>query len=94
MTASTPRRSTVYYSGHVQGVGFRYTTHAIARNYRLTGFVRNLPDRRVELVVEGEPKEITAFLGEVRKQFLDQIRDERSDDGPVTGEFGDFEIRT
>ena len=94
MTASTPRRRTGYYSGHVQGVGFRYTTSAIARGYAVTGFVRNLPDRRVELVVEGEPKEIQAFLGEVREQFANQIRDERSDDGPATGEFSDFDIHS
>jgi len=94
MTASTPRRSTVYYSGHVQGVGFRYTTSEIAQGYAVTGFVRNLPDRRVELIVEGEPKEIGAFLGDVRQRFADQIRGERSDEGPATGEFSSFEIRT
>ena len=94
MTPSPPRRSTVYYSGHVQGVGFRYTTNSIARGYQITGFVRNLPDRRVELVVEGPPKEVGAFLGEVRERFGDQIRDERSDDGPATGEFDQFKIRT
>jgi acylphosphatase len=94
MAASTPRRSTVYFSGHVQGVGFRYTTHSIARGYTVTGFVRNLPDRRVELVVEGEPSENKAFLGEVRERFSSQIRDERADEGPATGEFAAFEIRT
>jgi acylphosphatase len=94
MTASTPCRSTVYFSGHVQGVGFRYTTNSIARGYQVTGFVRNLPDRRVELVAEGEPTEIKAFLGEVRERFLNQIRDERANEGPATGEFDQFEIRT
>ena len=94
MTASTLRRSTVYYSGHVQGVGFRYTTNAIARDYQVAGFVRNLPDRRVELVVEGEAKEIKTFLAAVRERFLEQIRDERTDNGPGTGEFSNFEIRT
>jgi len=94
MAASTLRRSTVNFSGHVQGVGFRYTTNSIARDYQVTGFVRNLPDRRVELVVEGEAKEIGAFLNAVRERFLDQIRNERTNDGPATGEFGEFEIRT
>ena len=89
-----PQRSTVYFSGHVQGVGFRYTAHSIARRYPVTGFVRNLPDRRVELVAEGEPMEIEAFLGEVRERFFNQIRDERSDKGPATGEYDGFEIKT
>ena len=93
MPASTPQRSTVYYSGHVQGVGFRYTTHSIARAYSVTGLVRNLPDGRVEVVAEGEPREINAFLAEVRERFFNHIRDERSDQGPPTGEFSGFTIQ-
>ena len=93
MPATTTHRSTVYFSGHVQGVGFRYTTHSIARAYDVTGFVRNTPDGRVELVAEGEPREIKAFLAEVRERFFHQIRDERDDEVPATGEFSGFEIR-
>jgi acylphosphatase len=93
MSASTPQRSTVYYLGHVQGVGFRYTTHSIARAYQVAGFVRNSPDGRVELVAEGEPREIDAFLAEVRERFFNHIRDERRDKGAPTGEFSGFEIR-
>ena len=93
MSASTPQHSTVCYSGHVQGVGFRYTTHSIARAYQVTGFVRNAPDGRVELVAEGEPREVDAFLAEVRERFFNHIRDERRDNCPPTGEFGGFEIR-
>jgi acylphosphatase len=94
MTAGTTQRSTVHYAGHVQGVGFRYTTHSIARHYRVTGYVRNLPDRRVELVAEGEPREIEAFLKEVRERFFHQIRDERADTTPATGEYAEFAIQT
>jgi acylphosphatase len=94
MSASTNHRATVHYAGHVQGVGFRYTTHSIARHYRVTGYVRNLPDRRVELVAEGEPREIDAFRNEVRERFFNHIRDERADTGPPTGEFAGFEIKT
>jgi acylphosphatase len=93
MAASTPQRTTVYYSGGVQGVGFRYTARSIARAYQVTGFVRNLPDGRVELVAEGEPRETDAFLGEIRERFLNHIRDERCDKGPPTGEFSGFEIQ-
>ena len=93
MAASTPQRLTVCFSGHVQGVGFRYTTHSIARRYRVTGYVRNLPDGGVELVAEGEPRETDAFLNEVRERFFNHIRKERRDEGPVTGEFDGFEIQ-
>jgi acylphosphatase len=45
------QRREVHYSGHVQGVGFRYTTRSIARGYEVTGFVQNLEDGRVSRVV-------------------------------------------
>lgn len=93
MPASSPQRSTVYYSGRVQGVGFRYTTRSIARRFEVTGYVRNLPDGRVELVVEGEAHETDALLREVRERFFNQIRDERCDEGSASGEFGKFEIQ-
>ena len=70
MQGGATHRCTAYYSGHVQGVGFRYTTLSIARGYNVAGFVQNLPDGRVELVAEGEKHEIDAFLREVRERFL------------------------
>jgi acylphosphatase len=93
MSASMPHRLTVYFSGHVQGVGFRYTTRSIAQRHPVTGYVRNLPDRRVELVAEGTPQEVAAFLDEVRERLSDHIRDERSDISPATGQFVTFEIQ-
>ena len=47
------RRLTVFYSGQVQGVGFRYTAKTVATGFEITGTIRNLPDGRVELVAEG-----------------------------------------
>ncbi|MGD0088020.1 MAG: acylphosphatase, partial [Verrucomicrobiota bacterium] len=40
-------RMHIFYSGHVQGVGFRYTTKTVATGFEVTGTVRNLPDGRV-----------------------------------------------
>ena len=93
MKATTPQRTTAWFSGRVQGVGFRYTTRSIARGYEVSGYVSNLPDGRVELVAEGERCEIDAFLAEVRDRFFNHIRDERRDTQPATGQFADFEIR-
>src|SRR5271157_2991968 len=56
------QRREVYYSGRVQGVGFRYTASSIARQFAVTGYGKNLPDGRVELVVEGRTEEIGAML--------------------------------
>jgi acylphosphatase len=77
----------------VQGVGFRYTTRTIAHRYAVSGCVRNQPDGRVELVVEGESHELDEFLSEVRERFLGNIRDEKADVQPATGEFTGFAIR-
>ena len=93
MKANTRQRRSVEYSGRVQGVGFRYTTHTIARRYQVSGYVRNLPDGHVELVAEGESRELDAFLCEVRERFFGSIRDERSDVQPATGEFTGFDVR-
>lgn len=82
----------IRYSGHVQGVGFRYTTRHIAQGYDVVGYVKNLPDGRVELVVEGESKEVAAFLAEVDRQLGRYIRDTKQDRAPATGHFGDFTI--
>jgi len=52
----------VFYEGRVQGVGFRYTVRQIATGYDIAGWIRNLPDGRVELLAAGDPEEVTAFL--------------------------------
>jgi acylphosphatase len=88
------QRVTVLYSGRVQGVGFRYTTRSIAGRYAVVGYVQNLPDGRVELVAEGQRREVAEFLAAVREHFQTHIRDENRDDGPpADGEFQRFEIR-
>ena len=58
MTASGAEQREVYYSGRVHGVGFRYTVRSLASRLAVSGFVKNLPDGRVHLVVEGPPGEI------------------------------------
>jgi acylphosphatase len=91
--ANSIQRKTVYYSGHVQGVGFRYTVRTIARRFDVTGFVRNLSDGRVELVAEGSAAELESFLRLVRSEMGHHIRDEKLDTQPGNREFDGFEIR-
>ena len=57
------------YSGSVQGVGFRYRTRSIATGYGLSGWVKNLPDGRVELVAQGSEKILEEFLDRLEKSF-------------------------
>jgi acylphosphatase len=81
-----------FYSGHVQGVGFRYTVQRIAGRCAVTGYVRNLPEGRVELLAEGEPGEIDAFLARVAEAMRSHIRSVEQFDEAATGQFRGFEI--
>jgi acylphosphatase len=65
----------VYYSGRVQGVGFRYTAHRVSRSFDVAGQVRNLRDGRVELIAEGDPAELDAFFEGIREAMEPYIRD-------------------
>lgn len=60
----------VYYEGRVQGVGFRYCVRQLACGYEVTGWVKNLPDGRVELQASGEPEELEHFLESIRESEL------------------------
>jgi acylphosphatase len=86
-------RRTVLFSGQVQGVGFRYTARNIAGRFEVAGYVKNLPDGRVEAVIEGEEDEIARFIGAVSEEMSPGIRDVKTHDSPGTGEFSRFEIR-
>lgn len=63
----------VLFSGRVQGVGFRYTTKQIASGFDLCGWVKNLPDGRVELRAQGDADEVTAFLEDIQNSTLGSL---------------------
>jgi acylphosphatase len=87
------RRMQVFYSGCVQGVGFRYTAKTIAAGFEVTGVVRNLPDGRVELIAEGAREELEAFRGAIRGAGLAGfIRDESVNWADAQNEYHGFEI--
>ncbi len=82
----------VRYNGYVQGVGFRATTAAIARDHPVTGYVKNLADGRVELHAEGAPAAVKAFLEAVRNRWRWHIDKEQIEEQTPTGKFKRFEI--
>jgi len=60
----------VFYEGRVQGVGFRYCVRQLACGFEVTGWVRNLPDGRVELQACGERGEVDEFLSAIQESEL------------------------
>jgi acylphosphatase len=83
----------IFYSGRVQGVGFRYTLKSLAMGFEVTGTVRNLADGRVELVSEGTQDELEAFQRAVQDSEVGRfIRQEEVNWSAATGEFCGFEI--
>ena len=61
----------IFFEGKVQGVGFRYTVKQLAKGFDVTGWVRNLPDGRVELqVAADEEEELDEFVTEIRASDL------------------------
>ena len=86
-------RMHIFYSGHVQGVGFRYTVKSLAMGFEVTGTVGNLPDGRVELVAEGAKEELEAFRRAVQDSEVGRfIRQENVSWSEATGAFRGFEI--
>jgi acylphosphatase len=87
-------RVRVHYSGRVQGVGFRFTAERLARGFAVAGYVRNMPDGRVELVAEGEPDEVDAFLAAVRSEMGGKVHSALADrEPPGDPPFDEFSIR-
>ena len=64
--AEGKKRIHVFYSGRVQGVGFRFTAERIALSLGIVGWVRNLPDGRVEVLGEGEEAKLVLFLEKIK----------------------------
>ena len=88
------RRVHVFYSGRVQGVGFRLTAEETAHGFKVVGWVKNLRDGRVELIAEAEEDALAQFLDAIQtgpmKKFI-----QRADIswGDASGTFDEFEIR-
>jgi acylphosphatase len=85
-------RRHLYYTGRVQGVGFRYTAVGLARGRGVSGWVRNLADGRVEVVVEGDEAAVQGFLGAIRGRMGGYVRGAEERDEPPTGEFEAFDV--
>lgn len=83
----------ILFSGQVQGVGFRWTTERIASRLPLRGFVRNLPDGRVEAVVAGSAANIQQLIEKLQERFGSGITDIQRQTLEGANDFSSFAIR-
>ncbi len=68
-------RKHIYFSGAVQGVGFRYRARYAAESLGLTGWVKNLPDGRVEMEVQGDRASMERLMSELENGRFIRIAD-------------------
>jgi len=87
------KRVEAFYSGQVQGVGFRFTVERLAVELDIRGWVKNLSDGRVQLVGEAEEEALKDLLGRIKDRFSVYISDIDLCWLAATGEFPDFQIR-
>jgi acylphosphatase len=83
----------VRFSGHVQGVGFRYSALQVAREFDVVGFVQNLPDGKVLLEVEGDLAAIDEFLAALQERMRGYIRGVERTGGRRAPQFSGFGVR-
>lgn len=90
---SNVHHETVFYSGHVQGVGFRYATMEVAREFDVSGYVKNLADGRVQVEAEGSAREIAAFLAALEERMHGFVRKSERSSENRPPQFSGFTIR-
>jgi len=83
----------IYVRGRVQGVGFRYHARQCALRHRVTGFVRNMPDRSVYLVAQADEFVIDSFCDSLREgNSFSRVDDVHIDVLETENRYNDFEI--
>lgn len=85
--------STLHFSGHVQGVGFRFATLQVAREFEVAGYVKNLPDGRVLLEAEGARAEVECFVRALQERMHGHIRSVECVQQMRAPAFNGFELR-
>lgn len=93
MASGEQHRLHVFIEGLVQGVGFRHAVYMEAGKLGLTGWVKNLPDNRVEACFEGDRSTLESMLTWCRRgPFLSKVEQVESTWEPASGDFSSFDI--
>ena len=85
-------RRDVIYTGRVQGVGFRWTTNQIAKDFDVVGTVENRNDGSVYLVVEGLEGEVDAFMKAIGDRMALNLKETKIRQGFAIGNLDDFHV--
>ena len=83
----------VHFTGRVQGVGFRYQTLQVAKEFEVAGYVSNLADGRVRLEAEGEVAQVREFVSAVQERMEGYIRKSEVSEARRPAQFQGFAIR-
>jgi acylphosphatase len=83
----------IYYIGTVQGVGFRFTAREVAAETGVAGWIKNLPDGKVEIMAEAEEDKLNDFLKKIDGYFSRYIHDKETAWSEAKGELKGFEVR-
>ncbi len=94
--ATEPLAKRFHVSGRVQGVGFRYFAERVALRLGVSGYVKNLPDGRVEVYALGTAAQLDALRSELRRgPLLARVDRVDENEAEMLAEFaGDFTIET
>ncbi len=93
MNKESVYRTRAVFHGEVQGVGFRFTTKRISLNFKVCGFVRNLPDGTVEMVAEGMEREVMRFISAINEEMSGNILKTELLPDPGPPKFIGFDIK-
>ena len=80
------------FSGRVQGVGFRFTALNVANQYHLTGYVRNIANGSVEMLVQGPAETIDTCVHDILDSFAGYILQTDVKEAPFDRKLTDFRI--
>ena len=85
-------RAVLFFSGRVQGVGFRFNTNEVAKRFEVQGTVENCDDGRVKIVVEAESKVIDSFVEAIKTSMAGKIKQIERFESDASFEFENFSV--